>query len=63
MSDAPAPFRAALRRAIVGLELRVTRLEGKLELGQNRPRADRESAIAALRARGDDASAALAEAM
>jgi transcriptional regulator len=63
VSDAPAAFTAGLRQAIVGLELRVTRLEGKLKLGQNRTRADREGVIAELRARGDDASAALAEAM
>lgn len=63
VSDAPAPFIAGLRKAIVGLELKVTRLEGKLKLGQNRPRADREGVIAELRARGDEASSALAEAM
>jgi transcriptional regulator len=63
VSDAPAAFTAGLRQAIVGLELRVTRLEGKLKLGQNRSRADREGVIAELRARGDEASAALAEAM
>lgn len=63
VSDAPAAFTAGLRRAIVGLELRVTRLEGKLKLGQNRTRADREGVVAELHARGDEASAALAEAM
>jgi transcriptional regulator len=63
VSDAPAAFTAALRQAIVGVELRVTRLEGKLKLGQNRSRADREGVIAELLARGDEASAALAEAM
>jgi transcriptional regulator len=63
VSDAPAVFTAGLRQAIVGLELRVTRLEGKLKLGQNRSRADREGVIAELRSRGDEASVALAEAM
>jgi transcriptional regulator len=63
VSDAPAAFTAGMRKAIVGLELTVTRLEGKLKLGQNRSRADREGVIADLRARGDEASAALAEAM
>ena len=63
VSDAPASYTAGLRKGIVGLELEVTRLEGKLKLAQNRPRADRESAIADLSARGDEASAALAEAM
>ncbi|HWO14449.1 MAG TPA: FMN-binding negative transcriptional regulator, partial [Polyangiaceae bacterium] len=54
VSDAPEAFTAGLRRAIVGLEIEVSRLEGKLKLGQNRTRADREGAIAELRARGDD---------
>jgi transcriptional regulator len=63
VSDAPAAFTAGLLRAIVGLEIQVTRLEGKLKLGQNRALADRESAIAALHARGDEVSVALAAAM
>jgi transcriptional regulator len=63
VSDAPAAFTSGLLRAIVGFEIRVTRLEGKLKLSQNRSRADRESVIAELRQRGDEASAALAEAM
>lgn len=63
VEDAPAAFTAGLRRAIVGLRLAVTRLEGKLKLGQNRPKGDRLSAIQGLRERGDEASLALAEAM
>jgi transcriptional regulator len=63
VSDAPAAFTASLRQAIVGLEISVTRLEGKLKLGQNRSRADREGVIAELRQRGDAASAAVADAM
>jgi transcriptional regulator len=63
VSDAPPAFTRSLRRAIVGLEIEVTRLEGKLKLGQNRTRADREGVIAELRQRGDGASLALAEMM
>lgn len=63
VSDAPAAFTAGLRKAIVGLELSVTRLEGKLKLSQNRTRADRQGVIAELRAQGDEASLALAQAM
>jgi transcriptional regulator len=63
VSDAPPDFTASLRRAVVGLEIRVSRIEGKLKLGQNRTRADRESVVAALRASGDESSLALAEAM
>jgi transcriptional regulator len=63
VSDAPEPFTRGLRRGIVGLEIEVTRLEGKLKLGQNRTRADREGVIAELRERGDAASLALADVM
>jgi transcriptional regulator len=63
VNDAPPGFTAGLLRAIVGLEIQVTRLTGKLKLGQNRTRADRESAIAELRQRGDDTSRELADAM
>lgn len=63
VSDAPAAFTRSLRRAIVGLEIEVTRLEGKLKLGQNRTRADRDGVIAELRERGDDHALALAAAM
>jgi len=63
VSDAPEPFTRGLRSAIVGLELTITRLEGKLKLGQNRSLADRESVIAELRHAGDEASLALAVAM
>jgi transcriptional regulator len=63
VSDAPASFSAGLRRAVVGLTVRISRLEGKLKLSQNRSRADREGVIADLRARGDAASLALAAAV
>jgi transcriptional regulator len=63
VSDAPPAFTRELRRAIVGLEIEITRLEGKLKLGQNRTRADREGVIAELRERADGASVALADAM
>lgn len=63
VSDAPQSFTRELRRAIVGLEIEIARLEGKLKLGQNRTRADREGVIAELRQRGDGDSLALADAM
>jgi len=40
-------------KGIVGLEIAVTRLEGKYKLSQNRPAADRPGIIAALEAQGD----------
>ena len=63
MGDAPGDFTAQLLQAIVGLELRITRLEGKFKLSQNRPAADQQGVLAGLQHRGDAGSAALAEAM
>ena len=40
-------------RAIVGVELLVTRIEAKAKLSQNRPAADVDGVIAGLRDRGD----------
>ena len=53
----------SLLDAIAGFELPFDKLEGKAKLSQNRARADREGAIAALELRGDAASAAIAAAM
>jgi transcriptional regulator len=41
-------------RAIVGIELRIERLEGKAKLSQNRADADISGVISGLRDRGDD---------
>ncbi len=61
VDDAPAPFVAGQFRAIVGLELVVSRIEAKAKLSQNRPEADIDGVIAGLRARGDEPSATAAE--
>lgn len=61
VDDAPADWLATMRRAIVGLELEPTRIEGKFKLSQNRPPADRAGVVEGLRERGDAASAALTE--
>jgi transcriptional regulator len=49
-----------LRRAIVGFEIPITRLEGKWKLGQNRTSADRIGAIQGLRSTGAPQDAVLA---
>jgi transcriptional regulator len=41
VSDAPDPFVAAQLRAIVGIEIPISRIEGKWKVSQNRPEADR----------------------
>ncbi|MBI3566102.1 MAG: FMN-binding negative transcriptional regulator [Elusimicrobia bacterium] len=58
--DLPADFTAQLRRAIVGVRLRIAALEGKFKLSQNRDAADRAAVLAGFEARSDDNSRALA---
>lgn len=60
VDDAPAPFVAGQLRAIVGIELVISRVEAKFKLSQNRPAVDVEGVIDGLRAAGD---AELADAM
>jgi transcriptional regulator len=55
--DAPREFIEGQLRAIVGIELLITRIEAKAKLSQNRPPADVEGVIAGLRERGDFESA------
>jgi transcriptional regulator len=57
VDDAPPAFVAGQLRAIVGLELRITRIEAKAKLSQNRPEADVEGVVAGLDSRGDHAGA------
>jgi len=53
VDDAPRAFIEGQLRAIVGVELEITRIEAKAKLSQNRPPADVEGVIAGLRERGD----------
>ena len=55
--DAPRKFIEGQLRAIVGLELRITRIEAKAKLSQNRPVGDVAGIVAGLTARGEDSSA------
>jgi transcriptional regulator len=58
MSDAPADFLDDVLAQIVGIEIEVTRLEGKRKLSQNRDARDFASTVAALETRGHTALAA-----
>jgi transcriptional regulator len=58
VDDAPRDYTEGQLRAIVGIELRVTRVEAKAKLGQNRSSADIDGVIEGLRARGDSELAA-----
>ena len=60
VDDAPRKFIEGQLRAIVGLELQITRIEAKAKLSQNRPAGDVAGVVAGLSARGDDRSAAAA---
>lgn len=54
VDDAPADFIDAMLGGIVGIELHVTRIEGKAKLSQNRPGADVEGVVDGFRAQGHD---------
>ncbi|SEJ49854.1 negative transcriptional regulator, PaiB family [Arthrobacter sp. yr096] len=58
VDEAPQRFIAGQLRAIVGVELVISRVEAKTKLSQNRTPQDVEGVIAGLRAAGDPASAA-----
>jgi transcriptional regulator len=57
VDDAPAPFVAGQLRAIVGVEVAITRIEAKAKLSQNRPEADVVGVVAGLQAQGEDQAA------
>jgi transcriptional regulator len=59
--DAPRKFIEGQLRAIVGLELQITRIEAKAKLSQNRPATDIPGIVDGLAARGDDAMATAVE--
>lgn len=60
VEDAPADYLEAMLRGIVGIEIEITRIEGKSKLSQNRAEADRAGVIAGLRAEGGEAGARMA---
>ncbi|SFO59927.1 FMN-binding negative transcriptional regulator [Actinomadura madurae] len=53
VDDAPPAFVEGQLRAIVGLELVITRIEAKAKMSQNRPEADVAGVVEAYRAQGD----------
>jgi transcriptional regulator len=58
VSDAPASFIEAQLRAIVGIEIPITRLFGKWKVSQNKSAADRAGVAEGLRrTHGSDAEA------
>jgi transcriptional regulator len=61
VSDAPEDFIDGMLRAIVGIEVPITRLEGKWKMSQNRPAVDRAGVVSGLAADGHDALAAVVD--
>ena len=58
VDDAPRGYTEGQLRAIVGIEVRISRVEAKAKWGQNRSAADIDGVIEGLRNVGDQASAA-----
>ena len=61
--EMPEEFRDRLMKGIVGVEIEITRLEGKFKLSQNRSDADRAGVIAAPAASTDQTDRDVAEMM
>jgi transcriptional regulator len=60
VTDAPDDFVQAMLKGIVGFRLPIARLEGKWKMSQNRNAADRDGAIAGLKAEKDLGASAVA---
>jgi transcriptional regulator len=63
VSDAPASYVDAQLKGIIGISLRIDRLEGKWKVSQNRSAADQASVASALQEAGTDTGVAMAETM
>jgi len=61
VSDAPEGFIDGLLKAIVGIEIPLTRIEGKWKVSQNRPSEDRAGVVAGLVKAGGPSRHAMAE--
>jgi len=61
VNDAPADFIQGQLKGIIGIEISISRLEGKWKVSQNRVAADRRGVRDGLRQAGDSAGVALAD--
>lgn len=61
VTDAPAAYVEKLTRAIVGIEISITRLLGKWKVSQNRSKADRGGVVDGLRQEGSGDAKAMAD--
>ena len=60
VTDAPASFMERMMRAIVGIEIPIDRLEGKLKAGQDEAMPDRLGTVGGLREQACDTARAMA---
>jgi transcriptional regulator len=60
LADAPADAIDRMLRAVVGIEIELTALQGKWKVSQNKPAADRAGVVQGLGQRAGDAAAAMA---
>ena len=60
MSEAPAAFIERMLRAVVGIQIPIDRLEGKLKASQDEASADRVGTVLGLRAEASDQAQAMA---
>jgi transcriptional regulator len=63
VTDAPSPYVEGQLRGIVGVEVTVTKVEGKAKLSQNRSRGDRQGVVVGLRQSDRPGEQAVAEQM
>jgi transcriptional regulator len=61
VADAPEEFVDGLLKAIVGIEIEITRIEGKWKVSQNQPEDARAGVVDGLRAQADERSLAMSE--
>ncbi|HYC43559.1 MAG TPA: FMN-binding negative transcriptional regulator [Noviherbaspirillum sp.] len=63
LDDAPADYIEKLQKAIIGIEIPISRLSGKWKVSQNQPAVNRAGVVQGLREEGGDAALAMAEAV
>ena len=56
VDDAPAQYLASQMKGIIGIEIPITRIEGKWKVSQNRPEVDRVGVVAGLREGGEQSA-------
>jgi len=61
MHDAPQDYLEALARAVIGVEIEITRLEGKWKMSQNRPADDVDGVIEGLSTSSSEVARAVAD--